>query len=436
MSKADVPARVRRGQWKALVLLVFIGVVNYLDRSALSVANPLIRQEMGLSIADMGLLLSAFAWAYAFCQLPGGAFVDRFGPRYLLGSALVVWSVAQTAVGFVGNFSQFVVARALLGVGEAPTFTSAVRVIREWHAVRHRGMPTSICGSAPSGLGPLIAPPLLTWLMVTFGWRSMFIIMGLIGVIGAVVWMLVYRDIREFDADPTEKAYLSEDGDIDARQPIRFSEWISLFSFRTTWALLIGYSGINYLGWIYLAWLPGYLEIQRHMSVASVGIVAAIPFLFALCGTLSGGWTSEWLMRKGMSPINACRLLLIVALFAGAGCTAGAAYAVSNTMAVAFISAALFFAAIASGQSWGLVSQIAPANCTASLGGMQNCGGYIGGALAPTVTGFVVQATGSFIPALMTGTVVAAIGALAYLTIPNTPIVLPGVADGRRVPAE
>jgi MFS family permease len=157
-----IPPRIRQQQLRAVALLLFIGVINFLDRSALSVVNPLIRQDMGLSIAEMGLLLSAFAWAYAFCQLPGGALVDRIGPRHLLAWALVVWSVAQAAVGFVGNMTQFVVARVLLGVGEAPTFTSAVRVIRDWHGTRHRSLPTGICCSAPSSIGPLIAPPLLT----------------------------------------------------------------------------------------------------------------------------------------------------------------------------------------------------------------------------------------------------------------------------------
>src|SRR5690242_2955486 len=133
---AAPPPRVRRAQLSALVLLVFAGTLNYVDRATLSVANPLIREELGLSIAEMVLLLSAFLWAYAFAQLPGGALLDRLGPRRVLGAGLILWSVAQAAAGFVGSFGQFVVTRALLGLGEAPMFSGAVRVVRDWYNVR------------------------------------------------------------------------------------------------------------------------------------------------------------------------------------------------------------------------------------------------------------------------------------------------------------
>ncbi len=419
-----VPTRVRRHQIGTVALLLFIGVINFLDRSALSVANPLIRQEMGLSIAEMGLLLSAFAWAYAFCQLPGGALVDQVGPRRLLGAALLVWSVAQAAVGYVGSMTQFVIARVILGVGEAPTFTSAVRVIREWHDVGRRSLPTAICCSAPASIGPLIAPPLLTWLMLSFGWRWMFVILGVAGVIGATVWFLAYRDVRDFTGNAEDNLYLAANRDAASEGQVRFADWRRLFAFRTTWCLLFGYGGIVYLGWIYLAWLPGYLEIQRHMSVARVGTVAAIPYVFGLLGTLAGGWVAERLIARGVSPISACRLPVVVGLLAAALCTVIAAEAPSDVAAVAAISATLFFASCATGQSWGVVSMAAPPNYTASLGGLQNFGGYIGGALAPTVTGFVVQATGSFIPALLTGAVIAVIAAILFVLIPNRPMIL------------
>jgi sugar phosphate permease len=431
--KPGIPPRIRRLQLRAVAVLLFIGVVNFLDRSALSVANPLIRQDMGLSIAEMGLLLSAFAWAYAFCQLPGGALVDRVGPRQLLGWALIVWSLAQGAVGLVANMTQFVVARVVLGVGEAPTFTAAVRVIREWHTSRHRSLPTGICCSAPSSIGPLIAPPLLTWLMLSFGWRWMFVILGIVGVLAALVWFMAYRDVRTFEADREESEYLAEDGDVATRQPVSFADWRRLFAFRATWGLLVGYGGIVYLGWIYLAWLPGYLEIERHMSVAKAGVVAAIPYVFGLAGTIVGGWVAERLIARGISPINSSRIPVVVGLLAAAACTALAAGAPSDVVAVAAISGTLFFAACATGQSWGVIAVTAPPNCTASLGGLQNFGGYLGGALAPTVTGFVVQETGSFIPALLTGAVIAVIAALMYLVvIPNRPIVL---ADEAIAPA-
>ena len=134
-------------------MLVLAGTLNYIDRATLSVANPLIRNELGLSVADMGLLLSAFLWAYAFFQLPGGALVDTVGPRRLLTAGLAVWSVAQAAAGLVGSFGQFCVARVFLGLGEAPMFSSAVRVVRDWFSPRQRGLAMGICNTT-SSLGP------------------------------------------------------------------------------------------------------------------------------------------------------------------------------------------------------------------------------------------------------------------------------------------
>ena len=149
---------MKAAQVSALIMLVIGGTLNYIDRATLSVANPLIRNDLGLSIADMGLLLSAFLWAYAFFQLPGGALVDRVGPRRLLTVGMTVWSVAQAAAGFVTSFWQFSIARVFLGIGEAPMFSSCVRVVRDWFSARQRGLAMGICNTT-SSLGPAISPP-------------------------------------------------------------------------------------------------------------------------------------------------------------------------------------------------------------------------------------------------------------------------------------
>ena len=226
--------RVRRIQRTAVTLLVVAGTLNYIDRSTLAVANPLIREEMHLSLSDMGILLSAFLWAYAFAQLPGGALVDRLGPRRLLGGGLALWSIAQGAAGFVTSLPQFGIARVFLGIGEAPMFSSAVRVVRDWYNVRDRGLPTGIWNSA-SSLGPAIAPPILTVLMLAFGWRAMFIIMGVIGVFVAGIWLMFYRDAAELLLATEERDYLSEGEQTPVAHRVTFTEWGRLFQFRTTW---------------------------------------------------------------------------------------------------------------------------------------------------------------------------------------------------------
>ncbi|HEX2943814.1 MAG TPA: MFS transporter, partial [Rhodopila sp.] len=313
MPKSTAPETIRRRQRSALIMLVIAGTLNYLDRSTLSIANPLIRQELGLSIADMGLLLSAFLWAYAFAQLPGGALVDRVGPHRLLAAGLSIWSVAQAAAGLVASFGQFSIARVFLGLGEAPMFSSAVRVVRDWYNVRDRGLPTGIW-NCTSSLGPAIAPPILTGLMIAFGWRWMFIIMGVVGLAVAAAWLRFYRDPTEAHFTAAERQYLNEGEEPRAQSPVRCSEWLGLFRFRTTWGLVLGFFGVVYMSWLYLAWLPGYLEMQRHMSIPKTGIVAAIPFAFGVVGSISGGWIADWLMRRGFSPVNSRKIPVIVGL--------------------------------------------------------------------------------------------------------------------------
>ncbi len=416
MGSTVAPPRVRRAQRSALTMLVVAGTLNYLDRSTLSIANPLIRQELGLSIADMGLLLSAFLWAYAFAQLPGGALVDRIGPHRLLGGGLAVWSLAQAAAGLVGGFWQFSAARVLLGLGEAPMFSSAVRVVRDWYKVRDRGLPTGIWNCS-SSLGPAIAPPIFTGLMLALDWRWMFVVMGAVGLAVAAVWLLLYRDARETHFSVEERQYLTQDEEVTAHHRITLGEWAGLFRFRTTWGLVLGFFGIVYMSWLYLAWLPGYLELQRHMSIPKTGLVAAIPFGFGVLGSVGGGWIADRLMRVGFSPVNSRKLPVIVGLVGMAGFTVAAAQVTNDVVAVGCIAAALMFGACASGMSWALSSVAAPANSTASLGSIQNFGGYLGGALAPTITGFTVQSTGSFVPALEVSGAIGLASALAYLLL-------------------
>jgi MFS family permease len=419
MAQPSAPRRVRRVQRIALTLLVTAGTLNYIDRWTLSMANPLVRHDLGLDLKQMGVLLSAFLWAYAFCQLPGGALVDRIGPRRLLGAGLCLWSLAQAAAGLVTGLTQFAAARVFLGAGEAPMFSGAVRVVRDWYNVRDRALPTGIW-NATSSLGPTIAPPLLTWLMLGYGWRWMFILMGIVGVVLAALWFALYREPDEVDLNAEELGYLIAGEPPTSGRRVTWGEWRQLFRYRTTWGLILGFFGIVYLVWLYQSWLPGYLEMQRHMSIKATGLVSSIPYACGVVGSVGAGWLADRLMLRGISPINSRKLPVIVGLFGMAVFTFGAALTPSNVVAIGCISGAVFCAGGASGMSWALASVAAPASCTASLGSIQNFGGYLGGALAPIVTGYIVQETGSFVPALLVAAAIALAAALAYLAvIPN-----------------
>ncbi|WP_353198898.1 MFS transporter [Sandarakinorhabdus sp.] len=413
-------ARLKRIQTAALVLLVLSGLINYLDRSTLSIANSAVSGEMGLSASEMGLLLSAFSLPYAFAQLPMGALLDRLGARVTLGFGMLLWSVAQLAGGFVRTVNQFFIARLLLGVGEAPQFPAGAKVFSEWFALKERGRPTGIF-VASTTIAPALAPPVLTALMFAFSWRGMFIIMGVLGILIAVAWYAIYRDRRDVPLTAEEIAYL-EDGQPADDRSMTSAEWRGLFRQRTTWGLIFGFMGVIYMVWLYLTWLPAYLEKERGLPLATAGWVMIIPYLAGTLGQLSSGVLADWLLARGLQPINSRRLPLCIGLVFAALFTIPAAYTPSLTLAIACISGAMYFINLASGSSWALVSVAAPRRLVASLGSLQNFGGYLGGSLAPVITGVIVDRTGSFVYALVIAAAVALAGAVSYVFLVRDPI--------------
>ena len=418
---ATATPRLRAIQRTALALLVLSGAINTIDRAALAIANPLVRHDLDLSLSDMGLLLSAFLWAYAFAQLPVGPLIDRLGPRRLLAAGLATWSTAQLLCGLAGSVTQFAAARVVLGIGEAPQFPTDGRVVRDWFNARDRGRASGVFNSA-STLGTGIAAPLLTTLMLLYGWRWMFAIMGLLGLAAGVIWYALYRDPSQVALTEAEHRYRTAGDAPEAARPVTFGEWRRLFRCRTTWGMVLGYFGVIYVNWLFNAWLPGYLELGRHMSLRHTGFMAAIPYVFAVLGGVSGGFVVDGLMGRGLSRIDSRKFPLCLAMLGEAGFVVVTAFASSNALAVACLCGAMFCGTVATTCAWAMVSVAAPANSTGSLGSVQNFGGYLGGALAPIVTGFIVQGTGSFVPALIVGATMCVLAAVSYFVILRRPI--------------
>lgn len=415
-----VPPRIRRSQTLAMVLLVVCGVINYLDRATLAVANEYIRADLGLSLGQMGLLLSAFSWSYALCQLPVGALVDRVGARRLLFIGLVVWSLAQMAGGFASTFGYFVMARIVLGIGEAPHFPAAARVVSHWFPLRSRGTPTGIFNSA-SPLGVALAPICLVPLIAATSWHWAFFVTGGMGLVAALVWLALYRDPVHKDMSAEELSYLGV-ADAGAAAPtMSFDAWCELFRHRATWGMMLGFFGSVYLNWVYLTWLPGYLRTERHMDLASAGLAASVPFFCGFAGALVAGWASDRVAKGATSPVAGRRNAVVVAMLGMVAFTIPAALVESNVAAVACISMVIFLANASSACSWSLVSVTAPPSRVASLGAIQNFGGFLGGALAPVLTGYIAQSW-SFVPALLTGAGIAFAGSMAYLFLVTRPI--------------
>ncbi|EED0862916.1 MFS transporter [Escherichia coli] len=380
------PQRIRRIQTVTLVLLFMAGIVNFLDRSSLSVAGEAIRGELGLSATEFGVLLSAFSLSYGFSQLPSGILLDRFGPRIVLGAGLIFWSLMQALTGMVNSFSHFILMRIGLGIGEAPFMPAGVKSITDWYAQKERGTALGIFNSS-TVIGQAIAPPALVLMQLAWGWRAMFVIIGVAGILVGICWYAWYRNRAQFVLTDEERTYLS--APVKPRPQLQFSEWLALFKHRTTWGMILGFSGVNYTGWLYIAWLPGYLQAEQGFSLAKKGYDLAKTRKTAIvCGLM----------------MSALGTLLVV-------------QSSSPAQAVAFISMALFCVHFAGTSAWGLVQVMVSETKVASIAGIQNFGSFVFASFAPIVTGWVVDTTHSFNLALVIAACVTFTGALCYFFI-------------------
>jgi sugar phosphate permease len=406
------PTRVRRMRLFAVSFLFLAGIVNYLDRTSFSLANTSIRADLGLSGTQIGALLSAFSLAYGVAQLPIGLMLDRLGSRVILAAGMFIWSLAQMATGLVSSFAGFMTTRISLGAGEAPMMPCGVKVMNDWFSVRDRGLPTGLL-TASNTLGVTLAPPLLTAIMLAFGWRTMFVTVGLFSLVLSLAWYPLYRDRASVLLTPSEAESMGLETE-GPRTEMSLRQWKRLFRMRTVWGMMLGFGGVNYTTWLYLSWLPGYLQAARHLTIARTGWVAIIPYLFGTIGSVVSGAAVNRLIRRGYAPIVACKTLIVGGMFCSALSTLGVAHAASATGAVACVSTALFFIYFAGNSGWGLAQAMAPAHMVASVSAIQNFGSFVCASLAPIITGGLLDHTHSFNIALMICSLATTLGALSY----------------------
>ncbi|MFH6566133.1 MULTISPECIES: MFS transporter [Pseudomonas] len=398
-----------------IFFLFMIGVVNYLDRSALSIANTTIQKDLAISPMQMGVMLSAFSIAYAFSQLPLGALIDKLGSKLALGGSLVVWSVAQAAFGLFSSYGHLVGLRVLLGIGEAPVFPSAAKALSEWFDTQERGTATGWVWSSTC-IGPCLAPPLLTVFMVHLGWRGMFILTGILGLLLAVCWFKFYK---------SKAQYMAETGRAEP-VPVQQAKapkvrWTSLFKDRNTWGAFLGFMGVIYMIWLNLTWLPGYFEREHGLDLYRTAWVVSLAYLFGALGTIVAGKCCDRLVARGMRVLASRKLMVILGLLGGALFTLIVAFTTNVVACVILLCLTMFFINISSATAWMIVNTIVPSERVASFGSIQNFGGYLAGSIAPILTGFSVQQSGSFSTAFVISAVVAACSALAYFTLLKEP---------------
>ncbi|MFK0270427.1 MFS transporter [Pseudomonas asiatica] len=418
---------MKKYQRITVVFLLLIGIVNYLDRSALSIANTSIQKDMMISPSQMGILLSAFSIAYAFAQLPMGMIIDRLGSKIALGASLLGWSVAQAAFGMVNSFAGFMGLRVLLGIGEAPMFPSAAKALSEWFDANERGTPTGVVWSSTC-LGPCLAPPLLTLFMVNFGWRGMFIITGVIGVVLALCWLTFYKSKARYLAElaaegkPLPSGQQAPAATAQAPKASYFAGWLDLFKHRSTWGAVLGFMGVIYMLWLHLTWLPGYFEREHGLDLYKTAWVVSLAYGFGAAGTIVAGRFCDLLVKRGMSVLASRKFSVITGLVLAALFTLPLSFVTGLTGCIILLCLALFSINMASATAWMIVNTIVDSQRVASFGSIQNFGGYIAGSVAPIVTGFSIQYSGSFTTAFMISAVVALCSAVAYFLLLQAPI--------------
>ena len=391
------PARPSRGRWYVLLLISVMYLITYLDRVNISTAAPLISKEYGFDKVIMGVIFSAFVWAYALFQVPGGWLSDRFGARGVLTAVVAYWSIMTAATAAAFSATSFIVVRFLFGVGEAGAFPGATRAMQLWYPQRERGLVQGVTHSA-SRLGAAIAPPLVVLIMSEFGWRWVFVICGAVGLVWSLWWSLSYRNLPEEEhglVNPAELEIIRGRDATGAIKPPPLEKqtdvpWATLVRSPNMWAIMCAYFTYVYCLWIFLSWLPSYLIEFRHFTLFKVGLLASLPLWAGVVGDTVGGLATDWLLKITGSAKLGRRIVSITGLLGCAVFIVPAALTDDPYTAVYCLTAAMFFLECTIGPSWA-VPMDTGGKYSGTVSGMMNMAGNFGGALSPIVFGVLVQ---------------------------------------------
>ena len=368
-------------------------MIAYIDRVNLSVAVPVFIRQYHYTPAEMGLLFSVFNWTFTLALVPAGPFVDWVRARIGYLSGVLVWSVSTMLCGTTVAFAPLAAYRGLVGVGEAPMIPAGQKVIFEAIPKRERAsaIATFFAGNK---IGLALGIPFATLLLHWLGLSWLFYITGALGFLWIAWFHFSYRGHREA---PTA-----------AKSSIR---WSTLLRYRTTWGIMLGQAGYLYTYYVFASWLPGYLVLQRKMSILRSGFVGMLPFIVGVVVTVFGGWVSDRLVRCGMRVTIARKTLTVAGLFAASLFTLLGAYASGVWAAVAFLTLAIAGFSFATGSIQSMAVDIAPPHVVASLVSLQNFGGNVGGSFAPYITGLLISSASSFqLPLLVTAAVALVLG--------------------------
>ncbi|KAF1685328.1 MFS transporter [Pseudoxanthomonas broegbernensis] len=398
MSAAPVPATGRVGgyRWRICALLLAATTINYIDRQVLGVLAPFLQDEIGWNEIEYGYIVTAFQAAYAIGLLCTGAIIDKLGTRLGYAIAISIWSLAAMGHSLAATVGGFMLARFMLGLGEAGNFPAALKTVAEWFPRRERALATGIFNSG-SNIGAIVAPLLVPVIAVTWGWQAAFLFTGVLSATWLVTWLVLYRTPEEQPKlSAAELAHIRS----DPAEPSVKVPWLQILRHRQAWTFVAAKFLTDPIWWFFLFWLPKFLHAEYGLSLLGLGLPLVIIFLAADVGSIGGGWLAGRLIKRGWSVNRArkgamlvCGLCVVPIIFA----------ARADNM---WVAVALIGLATAGHQGWSanvltLPSDMFPRQAVASVVGLGGFAGAVGGMLIATFTGFLLETTGSYVPVFL-----------------------------------
>jgi ACS family hexuronate transporter-like MFS transporter len=374
-------------------MLLFATTINYVDRQVLGVLAPFLQQDIGWNEIEYGYIVTSFQAAYAIGLLCAGAIIDRLGTRIGYAIAIGVWSLAAMAHSLAGSAVGFAPARFALGLGEAGNFPAAIKTVAEWFPRRERALATGIFNSG-SNIGAIVAPMVVPVIAVAWGWQAAFLFTGVLSATWLATWLLTYRTPeRQPKLSSAELAYIHS----DPPEPTTRVPWAVILRHRQAWAFIVGKFMTDPIWWFLLFWLPKFLHSTYGLSLLELGLPLIAIYVTADVGSIAGGWLAGYLIRRGWSANRARK----GAMLACALCVVPIVFAAKASHM--WVAVALIGLATAGHQGWSanlftLSSDLFPRRAVASVVGIGGFAGAVGGMLIATFAGFLLQATGSYVP--------------------------------------
>lgn len=370
---------VQREKWIMLLMIWLMMIVAYLDRINIAVAGPTMMRELHMTPMAFGSVLSAFTFGYALIQIPGGYLADKFGAKRLLVVALIWWSLFTGLTGVAASLGLLIAIRVLFGVGEGLENGAQFKLIADFFPSEERSAANGIFLTSLA-LGPAFVAPIAAWIIRVVGWRELFFIFVIPGLVMAI---LLYKLIPEKPTGGVVHTVILNKSGGQAR-------WKDVISYPSLWLSFFTYLFFNIAFWGFLLWMPSYLSMSRHVKLADLGFYGSLPYVLGFFGLLFLGWCGTKLFYAHRASLIAVSYILAaVALYF-------AYTAATINTSVLFLSIAGFFLYGGFGPFWAVSMDLIPDDLRATLSGFVNMGGQIGGFIAPLAVGAIVSATGSF----------------------------------------